>query len=130
MTTLITAAKETISVPAKIVSPNEWAIPSCPKKLFQSEAKCEAIDLKIIFYSHANRTPFHNKGTLSLVLKLRVFETRKWRIGFLFTENRSRVRLLLVAYIDTVYESFWSFDNRFQVKLSQVMEDTEVTVIK
>ena len=83
--------------------------------------------MKIIFYSHANRTYFHNKGfSLSLVLKLRVFGTRKWRIVFLFTESRSRVRLLLVAYIDTVYKSFWYFDNRFQVKSSQVMEDTEV----
>ena len=29
--------------------------PSCPKPLFQSEAKCEAIDVKNIFYSHANK---------------------------------------------------------------------------
>ena len=27
--------------------------------LFQSEAKCEAIDMNMIFYSHANRTHFH-----------------------------------------------------------------------
>ena len=30
--------------------------------LFQSEAKCEAIDMNMIFYSHANRTYFHKKG--------------------------------------------------------------------
>ena len=30
--------------------------------LFQSEAKCEAIDMNMIFYSHANRTHFHKKG--------------------------------------------------------------------
>ena len=35
--------------------------PSCPKPLFQSEAKCEAIDLEIFFYSHANTTHFHKK---------------------------------------------------------------------
>ena len=44
---------------------------SCLKLLFQSEAKCEAIDFKMIFYSHANRTHFHNKGfTFSLVLNV------------------------------------------------------------
>ena len=51
---------------------------SCPKPLFQSEAKCEAIDMKMISYSHANKTHFHKKGfTLGLVVKVRVFGTRK-----------------------------------------------------
>jgi len=45
--------------------------------LFQSEAKCKAIDLKIIFYAHSNKNHFHNKGfTLILVLRVRVFGTR------------------------------------------------------
>ena len=36
--------------------------PSCPlKPLFYSEVKCEAIDIEIIFYSHANKTHFHEK---------------------------------------------------------------------
>ena len=49
--------------------------PSCP---VQSEAKCEAIDMKILFYSHANRTHYHKKVFgLSLVLKVKDFETRK-----------------------------------------------------
>ena len=26
--------------------------PNCPKPLFQSEAKCKAIDMKTTFYSH------------------------------------------------------------------------------
>ena len=30
--------------------------PGCPKPLFQSEAKCEAIDVNEIFYSHAKKT--------------------------------------------------------------------------
>ena len=30
------------------------------KPLFQSEAKCEAIDMKMILYSHANKTHFHS----------------------------------------------------------------------
>ena len=34
---------------------------SCPKPLFHNEAKCEAIDMKVIFYSHANKTYFHKR---------------------------------------------------------------------
>ena len=55
--------------------------PSWSKPLFQSETKCAAIDMKMVFYSNANKTHFHMKGfALSLVLKVRVFETRKWSI--------------------------------------------------
>ena len=44
--------------------------PCCSKPLFQSEAECEAIDMKIIFYSHANKTRFHKKSfAFCLVLK-------------------------------------------------------------
>ena len=35
---------------------------SCSKPLFQSEAKCEAIDMKMFLYSHANITHFHKIG--------------------------------------------------------------------
>ena len=50
--------------------------PSRTKPLFQSEAKCEAIDMKITSYSHSNKTHFRRKGfALSLVLIMRVFET-------------------------------------------------------
>ena len=42
-----------------------WPFPSCPKPLFQSEAKCEAIDVKNIFYSRANN---RKGGALSLFL--------------------------------------------------------------
>ena len=53
----------------------------CPKPLFQSEAKCEAIDTTMTFYSRANKIHFHKKSfTVSLVLKVRVFETRKRHI--------------------------------------------------
>ena len=46
--------------------------PCRPKPLFQSEAKCEAIDVKMISYSHANKTHFHKKGfELSLLMKVR-----------------------------------------------------------
>ena len=37
--------------------------------------------MQIIFYSHASKTHFHKKGcALGLILKVRVFGTRKWSI--------------------------------------------------
>ena len=37
--------------------------------------------MEIIFHSHANKTHFHKKGCApSLILKVRVFGTRKWPI--------------------------------------------------
>ena len=51
--------------------------PSCPNPLFHNEAKCEAIDMKIIFYSHANKTYFHKKGfALSVIFKVKVLELK------------------------------------------------------
>ena len=48
----------------------------CPKPLFQSEAKCETIDMKMSFHSHANKTLSNEKGfTLSIALKVRIFGT-------------------------------------------------------
>ena len=41
---------------------------SCSKPLFQSEAKCKANDMKMIIYSHANKTHLHKKGFLLLAL--------------------------------------------------------------
>ena len=57
---------------------------SCHKPLFQSEAYCEAIYMKMISYSHANGTHFHNKGfALSLVVKVMVFKNSEMLDGFL-----------------------------------------------
>ena len=51
---------------------------SSKKSHFQNEAKCEAIDMKMIFNYYANKTHFHNKGfALGLVLKVRFFGTQK-----------------------------------------------------
>ena len=62
--------------------------PSSKKSHFQSEAKCEAIDMKMIFNYDANK--IHNKGfALSLVLKVRFFGTRKWPI-FSLSQNSLR----------------------------------------
>ena len=58
--------------------------PSSPWPLYQNKVKCSAFDVGMIFYSHANKTPFHKKGcALGLILKVRVFRTRKWPITFL-----------------------------------------------
>ena len=55
--------------------------PSSPWPLFQNEGRCSAFDMEIIFHSHANKTHFHKKGCApSLILKVRVFRTRKWPI--------------------------------------------------
>ena len=52
-----------------------------PGPLFQTEGRCSAFDMEIIFHSHANKTHFHKKGCApSLILKVRVFGTRKWPI--------------------------------------------------
>ena len=46
---------------------------SCFKPLPQSKAKCEAIDMEMKFYTHANKTHFHKKGfALCFVFKVRV----------------------------------------------------------
>ena len=36
--------------------------PSCLTRLFQSEARCKAIDMEIICYSHVNIAHIHKKG--------------------------------------------------------------------
>ena len=42
--------------------------PTCPKPLFQSDAKCKDIGVKVIFYSYVNKT---KKGfRLGLVSKV------------------------------------------------------------
>ena len=55
--------------------------PRSPRPLYQNEVtcKCSAVDMENIFHSQANKTHYHKKGcALGLVLKLRVFGTRKW----------------------------------------------------
>ena len=57
------------------------SFPGSPGPLYQNEVKCSAFDMEMIFHSHANKTHFHKKGcALGLILKERVFGTRKWPI--------------------------------------------------
>ena len=69
--------------------------PSCTKPLFQSEAKYEAIDVKMVFYFDADKmTHFHKRGfALSLVLKVRVFW--KWLGNGLFIRGISELSVIL-----------------------------------
>ena len=54
---------------------------SSPGSLFEKKGRCSAFDMEIIFHSHANKTHFHKKGCApSLILKVRIFGTRKWPI--------------------------------------------------
>ena len=51
----------------------------CFKPPFQSEARCKAIDRKIIFYSPTNKTTFIREVFhLASFWKWEFFETRKW----------------------------------------------------
>ena len=55
--------------------------PSSKKFHFQNEAKCETFVLETSFICIIIKTHFHNKGfALSLVLKVKLFGTRKWPI--------------------------------------------------
>ena len=52
-----------------------------PGLCFKMRVGAQAFDLEIIFHSHADKTHFHTKGCASsLILKVRVFGTRKWPI--------------------------------------------------
>ena len=80
--------------------------PFSPGSLYQNEVKCSAFDVK----SHANKTHFHKKGcALGLILKVRVFRTRKWPI------RKSRCEMLIdgdnilsndVITLDTSFSMF------------------------
>ena len=55
--------------------------PRFAEPLFQREAKCESINMTMVFYFHANKIHFRKKGfAFSHVLKVRVFGTRRWSI--------------------------------------------------
>ena len=58
------------------------SFPSCLKPLFEREAKCVAIDMNVIFYSHANETHYCKKGWkwVSLELGNGPFETGEKQI--------------------------------------------------
>ena len=69
---------------------------SFPGPLYQNEVKCSAFDKEMIFDCHANETHFDKTGyELGLILKVRVFGTRKWPI----LNIRSIISYLLARFI-------------------------------
>ena len=64
----------------------QQTISEFPRPLFQNEVKCSAFDMEIIFHPRVNKTHFHKKDCApSLILKVRVFGTRKWPIVLIWT---------------------------------------------
>ena len=52
---------------------------SSPGPLCKNEVKCSVFHMEMISHSRANKTHFYKKGcALGLILKVRVFGTRKW----------------------------------------------------
>ena len=64
--------------------------------LYQNEVKCSAFDMEMI-YSHGNKLISTRKAAAGLIVKVRVFKTRKWPIILIDhgTELHSRSRSLL-----------------------------------
>ena len=82
LTSSSTRPQPYVMLPIRQQPSDNRQFPCSKKSHFQSEAKCEAVDMKMIFNYDANKTHFHNKGfALSLVLKVRFFGTRKWSIA-------------------------------------------------
>ena len=65
--------KKNVRVPKTVTWCNR-PFPSFPRPLYQKYVKCSAFDMEMIFYSHANKTHFHKKGSaLGLILKVKGF---------------------------------------------------------
>ena len=86
--------------------------PSFPGPLYQNEVKCSAFDVEMIFHSHANKTYFHKKGcALGLILKKRVFGTRKWPV---------RIILLVCWFAHDVTAAMFNDKNKSISRLSEL----------
>ena len=58
-----------------------FRVPSRIGPLYQNKVKCSAFDIEMNFHPRSNNSHFHKKGCpLGLILKVRVFGTRKWPI--------------------------------------------------
>ena len=109
--------------------------PSCSKPLYQSEAKCEAIDIMLmIFYSHANKTSFHNIGfAVSLILKVRGFGTRKWPPLLKKASLSACCYLIFSIKFATFLENYFknSSCQCYEVKLQiQILRDNQCPIVK
>ena len=67
---------------SRLMAMQDGPYPSSPEPLYQKDY-CSAFDMEMIFHPHANKTQFHKKGcAFGLILKVRVFGTRKWPVVF------------------------------------------------
>ena len=81
-----------------------------PRPLYRNEVKCPALDMKMIFHSHVNKTHFHKKGcVLGLILKVRVFVTREWPIGYIFFQVDGLIFNSLIWLIMVLHRTDVSF---------------------
>ena len=66
--------------------------------------------MKMIFHSHSNKTHLYKKGfALSLVLKVRVFATRKWYIKSVRDSIRKKIKKVVMknrGYVSQGLEDF------------------------
>ena len=86
---------------------------SCPKPLFQIEVKCEAVNMEKIVSFHSNETRFPKKDfAFSLVLKVRVFGTRKWPGSSIFSRKK------IVSDIGHKCRLFSLFNNFLRIAVS------------
>ena len=73
-----------------------------------NEVKCSAFDMEMIFDSHANKTHFHKKGCeLGLILKVRVFGTRKWPILNIRSINSSLLASIILYHYKNTLRRAW-----------------------
>ena len=64
--------------------------------------------MKIIFHSHATKTHLYKKGfTLSLVLKVRVFATRKWYIKSVRDSIRKKIKKVVMNNVEATLAKDW-----------------------
>ena len=84
----------------KTLNTGNRPFPFFPASLFQNEGRCSALDMGIIFHSHANKTHFHKKGSApSLILKVKVSETPKWPISIYWID----FSILLYTILNSVF---------------------------
>lgn len=78
--------------------------PSCPRPLFQREAKCKTIDMNMIIYFQANEIHFYKKGfTLGLVLKVRVWNSENGYCSGLAQLSTKKQHLIINCFVAYLY---------------------------
>ena len=84
------------------VKSNARRFPSCLKPLFQSEAKCDAIDTNMILYSRVNEAHFQKK---SCALSLVVYKPRELIKKFLTIQHFLPFLTIQLYHLSTVQTS-------------------------